>query len=72
MIELGRQSRSLYQKVLLLDNNTRYKLVLIVKDLNSDNVGSVSYALDPAPFGEGEPETELQHPGSVRPHAGAG
>ena len=48
-IELGRQSRSLYQKVLLLDNNTRYKLDLIVKDLNSDNVGAVRHALIPPP-----------------------
>ena len=48
-IELGRQSRSLYQKVLLLDNNTRYKLDLIVKDLNSDNVGALSHALIPPP-----------------------
>ncbi len=46
-IDLGRQSRSLYQKVLLLDNNTRYKLDLIVKDLNSDNVGALTHALIP-------------------------
>ena len=46
-LEKGLQGRSMYQKILLLDNKTRYKLDLIVKDLGSSNIGAVKQAIIP-------------------------
>ncbi|MGI8784694.1 MAG: GWxTD domain-containing protein [Acidobacteriota bacterium] len=43
--EQGRKSKSMYQKTLTLDAGTRYRLDLVVKDLNSGNVGVVSDVL---------------------------
>ncbi len=48
-LERGRQGRSMYQKVLLLENKTRYKLDLIVKDLGSNNIGVIKKAIIPTP-----------------------
>ena len=48
-LEKGLQGRSMYQKILLLDNKTRYKLDLIVKDLGSSNIGAVKQAIIPPP-----------------------
>ncbi|MDA2932787.1 GWxTD domain-containing protein [Acidobacteria bacterium AH-259-D05] len=46
--------RSLYQKIVLLDNKMRYKLDLVVKDLNSGNVGVVRRGIIPPTYDEGE------------------
>ena len=46
-IEKGLQGRSMYQKILLLENKTRYKLDLVVKDLNSNNIGAIKQAIIP-------------------------
>ena len=46
-LEKGLQGRSMYQKVLLLENKTRYKLDLIVKDLSSNNIGAIKQAIIP-------------------------
>ncbi len=51
-LERGRLGRSIYQKVFNLDNNLRYRLDLIAKDLNSGNIGSVRKALSPPRFPE--------------------
>ena len=47
VLEKGLQGRSMYQKILLLENKTRYKLDLIVKDLSSNNIGAVKQAIIP-------------------------
>ncbi len=46
-LEQGLQRLSMYQKVLPLDRRMRYKLDLVIKDLNSDNVGVKRIALIP-------------------------
>ena len=38
-LEKGLLSRSLYQKVLILENRMRYRADVVIKDLNSDNIG---------------------------------
>ncbi|MDA2930011.1 GWxTD domain-containing protein, partial [Acidobacteria bacterium AH-259-O06] len=43
---------SLYQKIVPLDQKMRYKLDLVVKDLNSGNVGVVRRAIIPPSYGE--------------------
>ncbi len=50
-LEQGLRMGSIYQKVLLLNTGTRYKLDFIVKDLNSGKVGVVRYGLVPPTFG---------------------
>ncbi len=49
-LEQGRLGRSIYQKVFNLDNKLRYRLDVIVKDLNSGNIGSLRTALAPPRF----------------------
>ncbi|MDA2927621.1 GWxTD domain-containing protein [Acidobacteria bacterium AH-259-G07] len=49
-LERGRLGRSLYQKMLLLDQKTRYKLDLVVKDLNSGKVGVKRQAIIPTRY----------------------
>lgn len=49
-LEKGLQTRSMYQKVLPLKGKMRYKLDLIVKDLNSGNIGVIRKALIPPSF----------------------
>ncbi len=49
-LEQGRLGRSIYQKVFNLDNKLRYRIDLIVKDLNSGNIGSLRSALVPPLF----------------------
>ncbi len=51
-LEQGLRMGSIYQKVLLLNTGTRYKLDFIVKDLNSGKVGVVRYGLVPPAFGK--------------------
>jgi GWxTD domain-containing protein len=46
----GMQKASMYQKVIPLDRNLRYKLDLVVKDLNSGHVGIVRQAIIPPAF----------------------
>ncbi|MGW8181794.1 MAG: ATP-binding protein, partial [bacterium] len=41
------RENSLYQKILVLDTKGRYKLDLVVKDLNGSNVGVVQKLLQP-------------------------
>lgn len=45
----GLEGRATYQKVLLLDSGTRYKLDLIMKDLTSNNIGAVKHGIIPPP-----------------------
>ena len=46
-LERSLRGRSMYQKVLILDNKTRYKLDLVVKDVESSNIGAVKQAIIP-------------------------
>lgn len=46
-IQQGLLERSMYQKIIPIDSNMRYKLDLVVKDLNSGKVGVTSKALIP-------------------------
>jgi GWxTD domain-containing protein len=46
--------RAVYQKMLVLENTSRYKLDLVVKDLHSGRVGIVRKAIVPPKFGSGE------------------
>ena len=48
-LERSLMGRSLYQKVLILENKTRYKLDLVVKDIESSNIGAVKRAIIPPP-----------------------
>jgi hypothetical protein len=41
----------MYQKIIPLDRKMRYKLDLVVKDLNSDHIGVVRQAIVPPKFG---------------------
>jgi hypothetical protein len=43
--EAGKNKRSIYQKIVMLDAGQRYRLDLILKDLNSNYVGSMSYGI---------------------------
>ncbi len=49
-LENGRQLRSMYQRILPLDRKLRYKLDLVVKDLNSGHVGVAQKAILPPVF----------------------
>ncbi len=48
--EAGRRKASVYQKILPLNRNMRYKLDLVLKDLNGGRTGIVSQAIIPPPF----------------------
>ncbi len=52
--DAGFSGRSLYQKILFLENRGRYKLDLVVKDLNSSHVGVIRQAIVPPRYGEEE------------------
>jgi len=47
---LSRQGRSIYQKVVALDQGTRYRLDLVMKDLNSGRIGIRTVAITPPPI----------------------
>lgn len=49
-LNAGLLQNSIYQKILFLEPKMRYKLDLVVKDLNSDSVGVVSRALGPPSY----------------------
>ena len=49
-LEQGLQAQSMYQKIIALDNNMRYRLDLVVKDRNSGQVGVVRRALVPPSY----------------------
>lgn len=51
--EAGKNKRSTYQKIVMLDAGQRYRLDLILKDFNSNYVGSMSYGIFVPKF-EGE------------------
>ena len=48
-LDHGLEMRSIYQKILPLDRRMRYKLDLVVKDLNSGKVGVIRTAIVPPP-----------------------
>ena len=48
-LDHGLEMRSIYQKMLPLDRKMRYKLDLVVKDLNSGKVGAIRTAIVPPP-----------------------
>lgn len=48
--EAGKTKRSIYQKIVMLDAGQRYRLDLILKDLNSNYVGSMSYGISVPKF----------------------
>jgi GWxTD domain-containing protein len=50
----GLRKSSLYQKVIPLERRLRYKLVLVVKDLNSQKIGVLRRALSPPEFSSDE------------------
>lgn len=52
-LEPGMQRFSIYQKLLVLERKTRYKLDLVVKDLGSGKIGTVRRAI-PLPPSSGE------------------
>lgn len=43
--ETGRNKRSIYQKIVMLNAGQRFRLDLILKDLNSKYIGSMSYGI---------------------------
>jgi len=51
------KSRSSYQRILLLDRGMRYRLDLVVKDLNSNQVGVVRVGLAPPSYQEEQLES---------------
>lgn len=51
--EIGKNKRSIYQKIVALAPGQRYRLDLVLKDINGNNVGSESYGI-PVPKFEGE------------------
>ncbi|MFB3902825.1 MAG: GWxTD domain-containing protein [Acidobacteriota bacterium] len=51
-IQTGIQRTSIYQKVIPLDRHTRYRIDLVLKDLNGQKVGVVQKALIPPDFGD--------------------
>jgi len=53
LFEAGKNKKSIYQKMVLLEAGQRYRLDLILKDMNSNYLGSMTYGL-PVPQFEGE------------------
>jgi len=51
-IQTGVQRTSIYQKVIPLDRRTRYRIDLVLKDINGEKIGIVQKALIPPSFGE--------------------
>ncbi|MDA2929893.1 GWxTD domain-containing protein [Acidobacteria bacterium AH-259-O06] len=51
-LQQGLRGYSLYQKIVPLGKNMRYKLDLVVKDLNSGNIGALRQAIIPPSFSE--------------------
>jgi GWxTD domain-containing protein len=52
--ESGLVKESVYQKTVLLDQKLRYKLDLVVRDLNSDKIGVMRRAIVPPPLKKDE------------------
>jgi GWxTD domain-containing protein len=50
----GLQRKSLYQKILLVPNTMRHRVDLVIKDMNSENVGVSRKVLAPPRFGDSE------------------
>ena len=53
-IQAGLQSRSVYQKMVPVENQMRYKVSFVVKDLNSGRVGVVQQAIIPPSYKENQ------------------
>lgn len=51
-LQAGLTSKSIYQKVLVVERRLRYKLNVVIKDLDSDRVGVLQTAIIPPPFDE--------------------
>lgn len=51
-LQAGLQRTSLHQKIVILDRKMRYKLDLVVKDLNSDRTGTIRMAILPPRYDE--------------------
>lgn len=51
-LQQGLMGRSIYQKIVPLDKKMRYKLDLVVKDVNSGHVGVIRRAIIPPSYGE--------------------
>ncbi|HXK62427.1 MAG TPA: hypothetical protein PLP42_21270, partial [Acidobacteriota bacterium] len=49
-IHIGVQKTSIYQRVITLDGRSRYRIDLVLKDLNSQKIGVVQKALIPPAF----------------------
>lgn len=54
MLETGLQLKSIYQKALVLDRKMRYKLSLVLKDMNSQKVGVHQTAIVPPAYDQDE------------------
>jgi len=66
----GSTEKSIYQKMVLLDGGQRYRLDLILKDTNSNYVGSMSYGLQIPMFeGEGLQASSVILANTIRPIA---
>lgn len=52
--EYGKNRRSVYQHTVALPPGMRYKLDLVLKDMNSNNIGSTSMGLNVPKFEDGE------------------
>jgi GWxTD domain-containing protein len=50
-LEKSRLKNSIYQRIIPVDGKMRYKMDLVVKDLNSSRVGVLRRAINPPPFG---------------------
>ena len=61
--EAGKSKRSIYQKIVMLNAGQRYRLDLILKDLNSKYVGSMSYRDHGAEVRWRRAAVEHYHPG---------
>lgn len=56
-LESGLQGRTLYQKMLVLDDAVRHKLTLVAKDLSSGKIGVVHRGIIPPPYSEAQLST---------------
>jgi GWxTD domain-containing protein len=54
-LERGLQGRSMFQRILPVDRNSRYRLDLVVKDLHSGRAGVLRKAIIPPSYPQGEP-----------------
>ncbi len=66
--EEGLKKSSIYQRTVTLNRNTRYKLDLVLKDVNSGNIGIVQQALIPPSYAsEGLSSSSLVLSNTIQP-----